>query len=389
MNGSTATGVEGFVVRGELVSVQRSKGTVRLSAPGEWLQRHTQEEIHKFFLESDPGLVLRGRNGIDLGKFVPHRVQIETSTHAGEEPVIILYGSIDPKPGIHSLTLGAVVGQYADKTPFHPPINYLPGARKSVRSWKHPVDGKEMLLVDWDYAIFGQANRANQDNYNPYFFERDPSINTRVPAFYMDKTEVTNREYHRFCQQTGHPIPPSWRRTGSYNPGEDDLPFEEATYGDAQAYANWTGKRLPTEIEWEMAARGGMSKLLDGSGPGSLRNSPPVYPTGNDFDPIKCNTIESGRNRLLSVYNLQDTGPYGHVGLCGNAREWTSSFYSPYPGHQFRGESSFLTGTQFRVIRGGSYHQNQTMARSDSRDYGGFPTPEEDRSAGFRLVYNP
>jgi formylglycine-generating enzyme required for sulfatase activity len=70
--------------------------------------------------------------------------------------------------------------------------------------------------------------------------------------------------------------------------------------------------------------------------------------------------------------------------MCGNAREWTSSWYNPYPGHRFA--DARLIGHQFKVIRGGSYRQNQDSARADARDYGGFPELREDRSAGFRLV---
>ncbi|MDH5657196.1 MAG: SUMF1/EgtB/PvdO family nonheme iron enzyme, partial [Spirochaetia bacterium] len=113
-------------------------------------------------------------------------------------------------------------------------------------------------------------------------------------------------------------------------------------------------------------------------------NSPQIYPVGKDYDSSLCNTLESGIGHTLPVTNMRDRSPYGIYGLCGNAREWTDSWYEPYPGHHFKKPE--LSGRQFKVIRGGSYYQNKTAARSDTRDYGGFPTLRKDRSAGFRLV---
>ena len=71
--------------------------------------------------------------------------------------------------------------------------------------------------------------------------------------------------------------------------------------------------------------------------------------------------------------------------MCGNAREWTSSWYAAYPGHRLPAGQA-VSGKMFKVIRGGSYDQRQEFARVDYRDYGGFPNLQDDHSAGFRLV---
>ena len=132
-------------------------------------------------------------------------------------------------------------------------------------------------------------------------------------------------------------------------------------------------------MEWEMAARGGLSILkTEGA-------TPPSYPYGDDFDPVRCNTLENGLHNVLPVTETEDESPYGVLGMCGNAPEWTASWYGPYPGHVFASNNP-NAGNLFKVIRGGSYHKDRSFARSDWRDYGGFPNLAEDRSAGFRLI---
>ncbi|MBL8019024.1 MAG: SUMF1/EgtB/PvdO family nonheme iron enzyme, partial [Leptospirales bacterium] len=99
-----------------------------------------------------------------------------------------------------------------------------------------------------------------------------------------------------------------------------------------------------------------------------------------------CNTREkwSTEPRTISVLALKDRSPYGMVGMCGSAAEWTSSWYNAYPGQtQF---PEHLAGQQFRVLRGGSFAQSRDFARTDWRDYGGLESPRTDRRGGIRLV---
>ena len=149
-----------------------------------------------------------------------------------------------------------------------------------------------------------------------------------LPAFSIDKYEVSNAEYARFVRATGWAPPSHWKDS---SPPADtaEHPVVNVTYSDAEAYARWAGKRLPTADEWEKAARGTDAR---------------VYPWGADFAAGLCNTLEAGlgdtspRNQFPS-----DKSPYGVIGMAGNVAEWTSSTE--------RDE----TGLDCRVICGGSW----------------------------------
>ena len=316
------------------------------------------------------------------------RVVVEAGLRPGRVKAVTLFGEFKLNRPAHLryLSLGYRAGFYRERPGYLPPVRYRPQPRKPLARIRHAKDKKIMLYIPDSYLVYGQGNQAHLDNFNPYFYQRDTAVIPRIHAFYIDKYEVTNHEYWLFCQRSGHPLPPAWKAIGNRYPrGKGNHPVTVASYRDAQAYARWAGKRLPTEREWELAARGSLNLLADDTGPSSLRKSPPVYPVGNRFDPRKCNTQESGRGGTISVRETRDRSPFGLYGMCGNAREWTSSWYNPYPGYRFRSRR-IVSGRQFKVIRGGSFHQPARYARADARDYGGFPSLYEDRSAGFRLV---
>ena len=162
-----------------------------------------------------------------------------------------------------------------------------------------------------------------------------------VPAYYIDRYEVTNRQYRKF------------KPDHEYPEGEDEYPVTRVLKWDAEAYAEWAGKRLPTGAEWEKAARG-----EDGR----------IYPWGNEYDRTKCNlrpspyTTVDGREipdtevcrrggRKMAVGQFPaGVSPYGVHDLCGNAWEWVSDVHVPKIPFEPK-ESWHRTG----IIRGGAH----------------------------------
>jgi formylglycine-generating enzyme required for sulfatase activity len=164
----------------------------------------------------------------------------------------------------------------------------------------------------------------------PFLYGPDKT-QVELPAFYIDRYEVSQQDYARFIahmRRTGDHLPchasePAGKRQGQHIPLRWGLPYLSdpgypvvgLDYWDAYAYARWVGKRLPTEEEWEKAARGTDGRL---------------YPWGDEWDPMRCNWgPQPGQNRTLVPVDSMPEGrsPYGCFHMLGNAAEWTESFY--------------------------------------------------------------
>jgi formylglycine-generating enzyme required for sulfatase activity len=142
--------------------------------------------------------------------------------------------------------------------------------------------------------------------------DEQPQRVVNLPAFYIDELEVTQLQYKQFVDASGWPPPRDWKE-GTFPEDTEFLPVTGVTWWDANAYARWAGKRLPTEAEWEKAARGSDGRR---------------FPWGDAFEPDHANNSEN----LLPV-GSKPTGasPYGVQDMAGNVSEWTSSIYAPYP----------------------------------------------------------
>jgi len=184
-----------------------------------------------------------------------------------------------------------------------------------------------------------------------------------LPGFYIDETEVSNAEYKRFCDATGHAPPVS----ADYA-SKADHPVAGVTKEDADAYAAWAGKRLPTEEEWEKAGRG-----PDGR----------AYPWGSDP------WVEDIPTALQPVDALASRkSPYGALNMAGNVFEWTTS---PFPAGEleFANMQSILGSASFSkdwfTIKGGSFApHSELFFRSCMRR--GFPSDQRSPWIGFRCV---
>jgi serine/threonine-protein kinase len=160
-----------------------------------------------------------------------------------------------------------------------------------------------------------------------------PAQTVSLPAFYIDETEVSNAEYRQFCEATGHTPPDA----PDYD-AHPDYPVSNISYEDAAAYAAWAGRRLPTEEEWEKAARG-----TDG------RNYPWGDAPWTDDVPDKMQPVISEPLRK---------SPYGAYNMAGNVWEWTATTYTPTPADtagvkHLPNSQSF--SADWRAIKGGSF----------------------------------
>lgn len=156
-----------------------------------------------------------------------------------------------------------------------------------------------------------------------------------APPFFIDKYEVTNEQYAKYIRQTRNNPPPHWR-DGSYPNGEANFPVVNVTWRDAVNYCEWAGKRLPTEEEWEYAARGKENRL---------------YPYGNEWKPRFSNARETDLQKPQAVGSYPDgVSPFGLFDMAGNVAEWTASDYQPYPG------GKAAPDPDNKVIRGGAFN---------------------------------
>ncbi len=200
-----------------------------------------------------------------------------------------------------------------------------------------------------------------------------PAHQINLSGFSMDKTEVSNLEYAQFVKQTGHEPPPQW---GGTRPpaGDEQLPVSNVTFEDATAFADWRSKRdgvtyrLPTEEEWEYAARNGDQGNL--------------YPWGNTWESGRAITQESGAVHAQQVgTNTKGADRWGVQDLMGNVYEWTSTKASLYPGNPLK-----LPDVQksWVVIRGGGYGTPAAKVNGTYRDW--FSPTYKNPLLGFRLV---
>jgi iron(II)-dependent oxidoreductase len=181
-----------------------------------------------------------------------------------------------------------------------------------------------------------------------------PRRRVSLRAFYIDRHEVTIGAYRKFVAATRHELPALWTdyEMFGYPAPEDDHPVVDVNWYDATAYCKWSGKRLPTEAEWEKAARG-----PDGR----------IWPWGDRFDPGFANTESRGRSFTTAVGALpKDVSPYGVYDMAGNAMEWTDSLYQTYPG----GMKKVIVDERFRILRGGAWDLLGTpFSRAAHREY--------------------
>jgi iron(II)-dependent oxidoreductase len=193
-----------------------------------------------------------------------------------------------------------------------------------------------------------------------------PVHKVQVDGFYIDKYELTNAEYRVYLQQTGKPAPKYWENT-KYN--GDDQPVVGVAWDEAMDYCRWAGKRLPTEAEWELAARG-----RDGT----------LFPWGDVKSIAATNTRESKEGRPLPVGSFAaGESSLGLYDMSGNVWEWCYDWYAKdfYGDSPYRNPRGSDEGKE-KVIRGGGWNISIVdMARRKS-----VKPDQQYSSLGFRCA---
>lgn len=199
------------------------------------------------------------------------------------------------------------------------------------------IDKREMVLIDGGISPLGKKNS-----------------DTHLSDYYIDVYPVTNQDYLNFVKNTGYDCPSHWEN-GVFDDKIRDHPVVNVTYIDAENYARWAGKRLPSELEWEKAGRG-----TEGL----------VYPWGNTPTVAKTNVRESGINTTTPVDQYKSCiSPYGVFDLSGNVWEWCST----------------ETNTNRRVLKGSAFSSPFEYAELSNTNDANITMKDDD--TGFRCVW--
>jgi serine/threonine-protein kinase len=206
---------------------------------------------------------------------------------------------------------------------------------------------------------FTMGNNSASDAEKP---EHEETVN----AFYIDRQEVTVEEYYKLIREKNLVPPRAWSQAwkeGRFTAEEAKLPVTGVSWFDASRYAQYVGKRLPTEVEWEYAARGADKR---------------IYPWGNEFDPQRANVGDPARKNIQPVGRSPlDKSAFDALDMAGNVSEWTDSDFMRYP------DLKTLMGAG-KIIRGGNFAQKRAAATTTARSA---MAPDETReSVGFRCA---
>jgi formylglycine-generating enzyme required for sulfatase activity len=207
--------------------------------------------------------------------------------------------------------------------------------------------------------------------------DEKPAHKVQISAFFMDKFEVTVKQYAAFLQESGGDRPAEWKTMNKT--ANQNRPVMGVDWAEAARYCKWAGKRLPTEAEWEKAARGTDGRL---------------YPWGNDPPtPLHANYGKKEWNNheaLVPVGTLEaGKSPYGVYDMAGNVWEWVSDWYDHdyYKQSPSEGPTGPRTGG-FKVIRGGSWNTSARNLRAADR-YFDPPSFRSQYVPGFRCAKTP
>ena len=222
-----------------------------------------------------------------------------------------------------------------------------------------------MVYIPGGWFLMGSSQQDGRIGFEIGIDEL-PQQKVYVRGFYMDRYEVTEEEYYRYLLATGtKKYPGYWKEAGEVDRYPEEYkgyPVSDVDWFDALEYCRGVGKRLPTEAEWEKAARGPDDRL---------------WPWGSEFFEGWANTEESSAQWKAPEGQKVGTGwkapvgshpgdisPYGIYDMAGNVREWTASSYQSYSGNTIK---PITEGKRFKILRGGSYLTPAIFSRTAVR----------------------
>jgi len=228
-------------------------------------------------------------------------------------------------------------------------------------------------------AAFDKCQQLYETCDQGLYQDESPEHSVTLSSFWIDRTEVTHVQY-MLCVANGQCEVPEFASTFSF--GRGDHPVVGVSWHDAANYCAWAGAELPSEAQWEYAARGEQRF---------------IYPWGNDFDGARLNFCDTNcqEDHRLNDYNdgyeetalaanfQSGTSWNGALNMSGNVWEWVSDWYSAYLPSAQTDPVGPTTGT-YKVIRGGSWINDQVGVRTANRS---FPDPNERSTiVGVRCV---
>jgi len=246
-------------------------------------------------------------------------------------------------------------------------IAVLPFIAEAIEKELDPV-----TMVKIPAGVFKMGSPEGQGRSDEW-----PQRDIYLDEYLIDQVEVTNERYLKFVQATGHRNPPNPYGTGPLlsAKGIEELPVVQVTWYDSKTYCAWAKKRLPTEAEWEKAARG-----TDGR----------KFPWGNDVATTKRATFDREWNEDKTLHPVGSLSGgdslYGVKDMAGNAREWVSDWYDAdyYQHAPDRNPQGPDKKGIVRSIRGGSWHSPVADIRAAARGKGGFAL--QTHGTGFRCA---
>lgn len=220
--------------------------------------------------------------------------------------------------------------------------------------------------------VFAECKKFRDDCEREWYTVEAPAHTVDLPDFYIDVYEVTNAGY-KACETAGACQPPRINNSATHpdyygNVEYNNYPVINVNWENARSYCEWRGARLPTESEWEKAARG-----TDGR----------TYAWGEGLDTTLTNYFDSKIGDPMAVGSYE-TGksPYGLYDMTGNVWEWTADWFEPYPGGDPAGSTEY--GQKGRVLRGGGWLDPGNSLHATFR--GGLNPEHSFGNIGFRCA---